>query len=281
MKKRKPAPGAPARLRALQESFGSAVRAPYDFDGERFDCGGGSLAPGLEADLLSRGTLRGRDRLAVYNRQYWFRLFTILQEEFPLLAHALTYPVFNRLASAYLTRHPSRAPYLDDLGDRLPAFVRAEARWNHPRTVQIADLDQAFTRAFHVPGARPLRSEALGAEGGAALRLQPHVTVLEEDWNLMTRRGRCLDAEEDFVPRFVKRKGYWVVYRSVEGGVAYRRIDRARFRLLVALAEGEALEVACARAAEDRTPEALDRLARRLPRWFAEWAALGWFAQNH
>jgi hypothetical protein len=257
------------------------VRAPYDFAGERFDCGGDSLAPALEADLLPRGALRGRDRLVVYNRQYWYRLFTILQEEFPLLAHALTYPVFNRLASDYLTRHPSRAPYLDDLGDRLPAFVRADARWNDPRTAQIARLDQAFNRAFHAPAAPPPRAGALGAsEGGPALRLQPHVTVLEEDWNLMTRRGHCLDAEEDFVPRFAKRKGYWVVYRSIEGGVAHRRIDPVRFRLLGALAEGEALEAACARAAEGLAPLALDRLAKQLPRWFAEWTALGWFTQK-
>jgi hypothetical protein len=270
---------APARLRALQEAFGSAVRAPYDFEGERFDGGGDALAPGLEADLLPRGPLRGRDRLVVYNRQYWYRLFTILQEEFPLLAHALTYPVFNRLASAYLTRHPSRAPYLDALGDRLPDFVRADTRWNDPRTAQIARLDQAFNRAFHAPAAPPPRTETLAAAGGPRLRLQPHVTVLEEDWNLMTRRGLCLDAEEDFVPRFVKRKGYWVVYRNVEGGVAPQRLDRVRFRLLGALSEGEALEAACARAAEGLAPPALDRLAKQLPRWFAEWTTLGWFTQ--
>lgn len=263
---------APVRLKEMQEAFGVAARAPCDFARERFDCGGESLSPRLEADLLPRGSLSGRERLAVYNRQYWYRLFSALHEDYPLLAHALTYPVFNRMASDYLTLHPSRSPYLDGLGDALPDFLRDSARWSDPRLEQIARLERAFARAFSAASAPPLR--ALGEE----LRLQPHVSVIRADWNLLAARARCRAADDDHEPVFVKRLEHAVVYRDASGGVAFLRVGAPAFRLLSALAKGEGLDDACGRAAEGLGPRALDRLKAALPGWFGTWTRLGWFA---
>ena len=72
------------------------------------------------------------ERLEIYNRQYWFRLKDCFYEDYPGLRAILGDRRFERLACAYLERHPSQSFTLRNLGRQLVEFLEAEPRWIAP-----------------------------------------------------------------------------------------------------------------------------------------------------
>jgi len=57
---------------------------------------------------LASERLGSNARLALYNRQYWFRLFTLFQGAFPLTTRLLSHFTFNGYVSGFLTARPPR-----------------------------------------------------------------------------------------------------------------------------------------------------------------------------
>src|ERR1019366_9583101 len=80
------------------------------------------------------------ERLQLYNRMYWFRLFDAIRDDCPGLLSALGERAFGRLAQAYLARHPSRSFTLRDLCSRLERFILDEPRLTAPRTALAAEI---------------------------------------------------------------------------------------------------------------------------------------------
>src|SRR5690606_168951 len=104
----------PAALVDFQRWFGAASSRPLrasqatrmrDVDGLR-------LTRAANARLKSVNGLDGRARLEVYNRQYWFRLVAIMQEEYPCAVHLLGLDAFNAWVVRYLMAYPPASPYL-------------------------------------------------------------------------------------------------------------------------------------------------------------------------
>ncbi len=272
----------PEGLRRLQEEFGRAARAPLSFAGGRMRSLPDAYPESATDAVRPRGRQTPRERLAIYNEQYWYRLLTVLQENFPLLARTLGFWEFNQLATEYLIAHPSRDPSLDGLAWNLPAFLRGNRRFATPRNLQIAAVDLAALRAFHAPARENFDPGRLSPQEAAALEsmpmeLQPWLSLVEEDWNLTACRQAVLEGTGS-APEFREAKGYWVAYRH-EGAVAWGALEPAAFLLLSALAAGETLAEAC-ESVDRALPDAeAERFAGNLAAWFAEWTSLGWFAQ--
>ncbi len=270
----------PIRLQAVQEAFAEAIRVPFSFATGRFSFQKEKYPEAAASAIRPRGTPDGRDKLAVYNEQYWYRLLTILQEDFPLLAASLGLWEFNRLATEYLGRHPSRSPYLERLPDHLPAFIRSHPELGHPLYIQIAELDMAYLKAFAAPGEEPLRPERLDQErlealGESPLHLQSWYCLFEEDWNLMENRVRVSRGSMG-KPVFEAGKGYWAVYRR-DYIVEWNFLHPIQYGLLKELEKGYGLDEACERIHQSLDASGKERLAADLAGWFAEWTRLGCF----
>jgi hypothetical protein len=270
----------PEALKRLQEGFGESVRTPFSFATGKFAYQTHAYAAPTVSLVLPRGDQGPRERLSIYNEQYWFRLFTALQEDFPLLARSLGFWDFNRLVSAYLDTHPPRSPFLENLPDRFHDFIRGDAGHPSPLHHQIVALELALLKTFHAPATDPFQPEdmvsaapRLGAE--TVLRFQSGFSLFEEDWNLMALRMGGLQAT-DAKPVPIACKGYWAVFRS-EGRLDWKELERTPFLLLSALAAGSSIVDACGGIAGNLGEEDLKRLPIDLPRWFAEWTASGWF----
>jgi hypothetical protein len=71
-----------------------------------------------EADAIIRPNdrLTSFERLEIYNRQYWFRLYSSFEEDFPGLQAVLGRAKFDALMRAYLTDCPSESFSLRNLG---------------------------------------------------------------------------------------------------------------------------------------------------------------------
>ncbi|RYE86013.1 MAG: DUF2063 domain-containing protein, partial [Myxococcales bacterium] len=144
----------PGWLGEFQARFGTVLRTPLD----RATGTLRAAVTAYDADLCREtqdawwGPASGC--LAVYNRQYWFRLFTVLQQALPLTTALVGPWAFNELAADFLLAHPPASWDIDLVPDgfaaHLPALLdaRPRRRW--------AGRGARGARAG--PGARPRRS---------------------------------------------------------------------------------------------------------------------------
>jgi len=175
----------PRALRAFQRLVKDAVVRPlapgYRMQRRWFD--GRPMAEVAAEFIKPNDRLTAFERLEIYNRMYWFRIIDCFYEDCPGLRAMLGERKFDRLAVAYLTKHPSSSFTLRNLCSHLEEFIRAAPRWTAPRTAlarEIARFEWAQTVAFD-EGARPMMKPAEIAHANPArlkLGLQPYITLL-------------------------------------------------------------------------------------------------------
>lgn len=279
-------PEAPAALARMQAAFARAITQPFDFRPDR----SGDYALRIDAydldllrDIRPRPPASSAERLGIYNQQYWFRLLTTMQEEYPLTERLLGTLEFNHMVMAYLSRWPSESYSLNHLSDRLARFLDEEHRWNQPQLKQSARLEYAFIRAFDA-AAEPvfdparLTPEQRASVAERPLRLQPHVRLVEEHWNLLESRYAIRRGETPPAP--VEAHSFWVIYRDPhEHRIDTRRVQPLPYRLLQEFSGGACLADALDRVLEGADDADISYASEHIAGWFATWVELGWFAQ--
>ena len=239
------------------------------------------------------------ERLEIYNRQYWFRLYSSFEEDFPGLKAVLGTTKFERLMRDYLTDFPSQSFSLRNLGSHLESWLLAHPQYIEPRgqlALDMARLEWAHIEAFDAAENPLLDADDLaGINEHSQLHLQPYLQVLElhypvEDLliELRSESGSSDSSSNNASParktRQVRRVSaltpehiFLAVHRH-ENSVYYKRLDREDYLLLKALLAGyrigDAIDLAFA---ESHIPE--DERGRWLQQVFASWSALGWFTR--
>jgi hypothetical protein len=223
----------------------------------------------LLSEIVESGGVEAGARLGAYRLQYWFRLITLLQKDFPLVGHILGWEDFNPLAAGYLREHPPTDD-LDRVGDALPRWLRASGA--PALAVEASRVDLAWNQAFSAPELRTpgfADLERLGS-GEVGIQLQPAIRILSatRDWfplRISLQEGRSV------LPGPPSRlRSAWVVSRT--GSIL----------------RAEAVEPLLAGFLRDMRRhswlEALERLAGShpestpsIPDWFARGLALGWW----
>lgn len=232
------------------------------------------------------------ERLQLYSRMYWFRLFDAIRDDCPGLLSALGERAFGRLAQAYLAKCPSRSFTLRDLCSRLEGFIRENPALTAPRTalaIDIARFEWAQTVAFDGEGREVAPASHLASAPPSRLRLglQPYVTLLDlrypvDTYMIRVKRRDALRSEASNTPgaavarRAVRRAPVprpartFVAVHRLDNRLFYKRLEPAAFRILEALSRGETLARALSAGGPGATPA-------RVRRWFKVWMALGWF----
>lgn len=268
---------APPWLVELQARFGAMLRTPLS---RRT----GTLRPTPDAypRALVDEVTHGGQRLAVYNRQYWFRLFGILAGAFPLTARLLGHWRFNEEAAAFLAEHPPRDWNVDRVPDGFASFfsTRETRTAADAALLEAVAIDEAWRSIHHsklLPVWRLGPKDASRLVGGRLLP-SPSVLFVEEHWPLVDLRGRVVEDEsEDAVPLppSLDVAQSWAVVRRPNGVGAMRLepLEALLFALLRehpvdrALAE---LEARC--AAEERS-----ELPQRARGWLMRSVELGFW----
>lgn len=103
------------------------------------------------------------ERLAVYNRQYWFRLFSVLQREHRLTTALLGAWDFNQLAERYLRARPPTGHALAEIAEGLDAFAAVDDELGavlrgvpEATLVDSFAIDAAFRKAMRAATERRL-----------------------------------------------------------------------------------------------------------------------------
>jgi hypothetical protein len=239
------------------------------------------------------------ERLEIYNRQYWFRLFSSMTEDFPGVRSVLGEKRFDAMCKAYLIDCPSRSFTLRNLGANLEPWLRKHPKWAGTKqqlVLDIARLEWADIEAFDAAAVPALRTEDLRGVSGAGLRLQlqPYVQLLSFHYPVDDLLLAMRKEEEDkdfasnaFEERRRKRKhvravaklkpgAIFLVVHRIDNSVYFRRIEVEEFAVLAALRQGKTLEKAIDAAFRKSAIPPDERVAS-VQQWFQNWATLGWF----
>jgi hypothetical protein len=221
----------PAWLAHFQARFGAVLRTPLDAASGTLEVTPESYDRELARLTLARPNLPSTDRLAIYNRQYWCRLFTVFHGAFPLTTRLLSHFRFNGYVTRFLL---ARAPrdwdidsalvgFDDFLREALPAGtvpIAGQREGVESRAVvQAARIDAAFHRVFRAPAVAPFHPGPEHAAQLLASRLvaSPAAAVLEEHWPLCElRRSIAGDAGETAValPERLGKPRFWLLLRA-------------------------------------------------------------------
>ena len=96
---------ATSTLERFQRQFSAAIRTPLDRTSGTLAAAPVQYSAELRA-AVSAGAVTADERIATYNRQYWFRLFTVLQNAYPLTTALVGAWAFNIVVEQYLLAHP-------------------------------------------------------------------------------------------------------------------------------------------------------------------------------
>lgn len=262
--------------------------------------GGGKMRAYASRFIKPNDRLTSFDRLEIYNRQYWYRLFSALAEDFPGLRSVLGEKQFDAMCKAYIVDCPSTSFTLRNLGSKMESWLRANPKWAGKKqtlALDIARLEWADIEAFDNASEPALRAEDLASADGATLKLelQPYVRLLDfaypvDDLLLAVRKE---DDDTDFASNAfaekrkkkhvravakLKPQPIFLVVHRIDNSVYYRRIQPEEFAVLKMLGKrktlGEGLD-----AAFRKSKMPLEERSASVQKWFQTWATLGWFCR--
>jgi hypothetical protein len=228
-------------------------------------------------------SLRPAERVEIYARMYFARLHEALGADYPVVRRIVGEDAFERLARAYVTRHPPRSYTLNHLGDRFPGFVArheplGEAR---PLVREVARLERAMSEVFDAEAVTPLGPADLARVG---VREWPRARLVPVPGLRVLSFGRPANAvvtavrERGELPEETgPRRTFVAVYRK-DDRVWRLGLDAPAYAALATLVRGGRVADAVA-AAEQRWRGPEGGLEGAIRRWFAEWAAEGLFAR--
>jgi hypothetical protein len=250
-----------------------------------------------ESIIRPNDRLTSFERLEIYNRQYWFRLYSCFEEDFPGLQAILGRGKFDALMRAYLTDCPSESFSLRNLGSRLATWIEAHPEFIAPRAnlaLDMVRLEWAHIEAFDSEERPRLSPEHLAAiDENSTLHLQPYLRLLalsypvddlllqvrNEEGSSTSSTNNASSARKRHHVRRVAALSPQAIHLAVhrlEGMVWYKTLAPEEFRLLFALVAGESLGAAIDRAfASGAFPE--EQRPSLLQEAFTTWAQLGWF----
>ena len=234
------------------------------------------------AVVLPSKQLTSVERLDIYAHMYYARLIEVMEAEYPTLRQLLGPHAFAAACRQFVAKNPSRTRTLGSLSARFPDFLaKTLPRSNrNGLAVDVARIERAMEDVFDAPHAEPMTASGfaeLGARDwdGVTLRVTPALRLLKLRYPANEYMNAVRRGERPRVPR--PRATFAIVFRR---GFQVMRRDQEpeQFRLLQALAAGRPLAGAV-RASIGKKKASADRVARRLGRWFEEWAGAHLFVK--
>lgn len=180
----------PDWLAELQERFGSMLRTPLDRSSGTLTARPETYDAALAADT--------HGELAVYNRQYWFRLFDLFSTAFPLTMRLFGAWTFNDFSARFLLASPPRDWDLERATEGFTEFLQVDLASHQERELllEAAHLDAAWLTVLRAPAVAAYRPTGSDAARLLDARLVPSrsVVLLTEHAALSELRKQLLES---------------------------------------------------------------------------------------
>lgn len=248
------------------------------------------------AFIKPNAVLTSFERLEIYNRQYWFRLYSSFEDDFPGLLAVLGRKTFERVMRAYLDACPSTSFSLRDLGSRLYSFLRENVKLTGPKSrlaQEIVRVEWAHIEAYDAATVSPFPPESFASIcDETVLELQPSVRLLDlsypVDELLIAMRQDAGSSDTSINNATAVRKmsvvrrvaqvlpnPIWLAVHRQEFTVYYKRLRLEEYRMLTAIQSGASLGEVFATAFNESLMDETAQAAL-LQECFQQWAVLGW-----
>jgi len=264
-------PRAPVDLGRTERWFQAELARPHE--------GGKAGAPASES-ILPSSRLAPEERVAIYSRMYFARLYECLSEDYPALVKLAGHETFGKIVRAYLREHPSRHYSLNFLGRKLPDFLDGPVRV--PRRALLADVarvERAIGESFDAAASPSMTPADMALVPPAAwesgrIRLTETLRLLPLSHRANAIVSACRQGKP--LPALGRAKSWVAVYRK-DWTVWRADLTEPMHAVLVALRDGQPLGAALAAGARhfEGTPQ---EMQAEVHRWFGEWASEGIFA---
>ncbi|WP_035351078.1 DNA-binding domain-containing protein [Edaphobacter aggregans] len=256
-------------LQTLQRRMANAVMRPLTRNETMHKRSAGkSIAAEADTFIKPNDRLSSFERLEIYNRQYWFRLFSSFEEDFPGLKSIVGTRRFENLMRAYLEANPSRSFTLRNLGRSLVVWLRENPQYTQPDTeaaLSMAALEWAHIEAFDNEQRTPLSADEIAAiDDTSHLELQPYLRLVEAPYAVDDALIAIRDASHASGTqasnavsihlvrrtrsRTLRREQIYLAVHRHDDSVYYKRLSREDYLLLHALdgaaTLGDAIEAA-------------------------------------
>jgi len=275
------APPTPDWLADFQHRFGAVLREPLDRATGTLTARVVRYAPDAVREIRDAANASAAARLAVYNRQYWFRLFSVLQTAYPLTTHLLGAWRFNAYAQAFLNAHPPRTWTLDDVpegfDDALPALLGDDPA--RALLTDAARLDAHWRVLFHAPDVTPFRPGAAEAARlpDSRLVLSPRVRLWCERHALLALRPQLrADRETPHAAPPAHAAPAWFALLAEPHGIRAVPLEPREGALLTLLARHPVRDALAQLEAETPAAERA-ALPAQTQRWLAQSVARGFW----
>lgn len=189
-----------------------------------------------------------KDQFAVYQEQYWLRLFSLMTHDYPGVGAFLGGEGFRNLVREFFIEAPLNYD-LRKLGVGFSDFLQSKDL--DERALDLSYVEEAMNYALDAPrGDKRVFSadEFLDLLKKDSLRLAPHVSVIKVKWDvsewLVERKGE-LDRCEGIV----------LVYRDFKEIVRRRKLPLSMHRVLMALIKGSSVLAAIEQSLQDGVNE--------------------------
>lgn len=215
----------------------------------------------------------------VYQHAYWARLVESLGVDFAGLKALAGDAAFDRLARAYIARHPSVDPSIRWAGRLLPEFLGMEAPWrDDPWWTDMARFDWALAHAFDAadaPAATLAQLAVVPPEfwGGVRLKLHPTLDSFAVSTPVDAVRPKLLADAGSAFDRGARQDGALMVWR-IGYDLKFRAIDADESAALVAARTGATFGDICELLAERVEPDQAVMTAAQILRGWLEWGII-------
>jgi hypothetical protein len=221
----------------------------------------------------------------IYQHAYWARLVESLGIDFPGLKALLGEAEFDRLARAYIGRHPSLQPSIRWAGRRLAEFLSVEPGYrDDPWLADMARFDWALAHAFDAADA-PIASRAdlaaLPPEfwGGLRLALHPSLDVFAISTPVDAVRPLLLADAATTFDRDVRRNAALMVWR-LGYDLKFRAIEPTEQEALATAQAGASFGEICEFLATRMEAEQAVVMAAQILQGWLEWGVIHDFSHD-
>lgn len=235
---------------------------------------------GRSQDIL--GTVRGNAResaetmFGVYRNAYWARLVEALGNDLPGLKALMGDEAFDKMARAYVAKHPSQHPSIRWAGRHLAEFLASEAPYrDEPWFADMARFDWALAHAFDAvdaPAAGLADLVGVPPEFWGSIRLVFHPTL--DAFCVATpvdeARPQLLEDTGIRLDRAARRDRAIMAWR-IAHDVKFRAIDPLEFAALQAMQRGATFGDLCELVAGEVEPETAPLRAAQILQGWLEW----------
>lgn len=235
---------------------------------------------GRSQDILPR--LRGNARenaetmFGIYRNAYWARLVETLGNDFPALKALMGGAAFDRMARAYIAKHPSEHPSIRWAGQKLSEFLAHETPYrDDPWFGDMARFDWALAFAFDAPDAPAAGLADLAGVppefwGSIRLRFHPTLDAFRVSTPVAEARPKLLENPGISLDRQTRCERAIMVWR-IAYDVKFRAIDLLEHGTLQAMMGGATFGDMCELVAQQMDPEAASLRAAQILQGWLEW----------